>query len=304
MTVTKVKQFSATIGSGEAMVNRDQMESLRLQAAITDIQAMIYNSGASARSSTSMLVKMLNDAKQELIGVEARSHQHNEEERRKIQAEVAAVVYLVAQETALNELEREQYGAFISREFFTKTDFDDLEKFYTYSWDKLTDGGKAQMSQRVWEGVRRHEYEFTELPDSVKEKEAQRIHDMLSGISRIPPEMNRIPQTDRTDFVTAWHSGRKEAAYNILDRPSFAENVVVLSRPVLEKSGEDREWFDPQALTDGELGKVVKKPSPSDSLHRDSDNTLSGDLLANLDSGASKPTALPLPQAGINRSPR
>lgn len=286
------------------MTRNDQMESLKLQAAIADIENKLFNGGASFRSSTSMLVKMLNDAKNELNSVEESEKKHHDEEQRKAQAEVAAVVYLVSRETALNELEREQYGAFIARDFFTKADFNNLDEFYTHTWDRLTEGGKAEMSQRVWEGVRRDEYEFTDMPESVKQKEAQRIHDMLSGISRTPPEMNRIPQTDRTEFVAAWDSGRKEVAYKILDRPSFAENVAVSSRPVLEKSGENRECFDRQALTDGELGKVVKKPSPSDSPQRDSDNTLSGDLLANLDCGASKPTALPLPQGEINRSPK
>lgn len=39
-------------------------------------------------------------------------------------------------------------------------------------YHKLTDGGKAEMSTRVWNGVRRKKYEFIELPDIVKEKDS------------------------------------------------------------------------------------------------------------------------------------
>jgi hypothetical protein len=134
---------------------------------------------------------------------------------------------LVAQETALNQRERQQYGAFIQKEFFTKNDFTALEDFYASAWDRLTDGGKAQMSHRVWEGVRRDEYQFSELPDELKEKEAQSVRDKLSGLKQMPPEMSNIPATDRNDFTRAWDSGSKNEAYTVLDRPSFAENVAL-----------------------------------------------------------------------------
>ncbi len=207
------------------MTRNDQMESLKLQAAIADIENKLFNGGASFRSSTSTLVKLLNDAKHELNSVDANEKKHHDEEQRKAQAEVAAVAYLVARETALNEHEREQYGAFIARDFFTKTDFNELEKFYTHAWDRMTEGGKAEMSHRVWEGVRREEYQFNELPESVKQKEAQLLRDSLRGVDRPLGELEQIPAQDRTNFIQAWDAGNRQEAYNVLDRPWFAEHA-------------------------------------------------------------------------------
>jgi hypothetical protein len=207
------------------MTRNDQMESRKLQAAIADIENKLFNGGASERSSTSMLVKMLNDAKNELNSVEENVKKHHDEEQRKVQAEVAAVVYLVSRETALNELEREQYGAFIARDFFTKADFNNLDEFYTHTWDRLTEGGKAEMSQRVWEGVRRDEYEFTDMPESVKQKEAMLLRDSLGAGDRPLGKLEQIPEQDRVDFIQACDSGNRKEAYKVLDRPSFAEHV-------------------------------------------------------------------------------
>lgn len=204
------------------MTRTDQMESLRLQAAIASIENRLFNSGALERSSASMLAKMLNDAKHELNSVEASIKQHHDEGQRKAQAEVAAVVYLVARETALNEQERELYGEFIARDFFTKEDFDNLDKFYTHTWDRLSESGKSEMSQRVWGGVKRGEYEFVELPDVVKEKEAARLERILKMGPSQSSSVWWVPEADRIDFSKAREAGRREESYEVLNRPSFA----------------------------------------------------------------------------------
>ncbi len=251
-----------------------------------------------------MLVGILNEAKKQLTGLQMKEQSHNDEERRKADAQLVAVVHLVTQETALNQRERQQYGAFIQKEFFTKNDFTELENFYASAWDRLTAGGKAQMSHRVWEGVRRDEYQFSELPDEVKEKEAQSVRDMLSALKEMPPEMKRIPVTDRNDFTRAWDSGRKDEAYTVLDRSSFKENVAISTTPVLERNGEVQQTSSRRELADNEQVNEVEVQSPPRNSERNGGKAFSTDLLAGLDNSASKPTDLPTPIGIVERSPQ
>lgn len=153
-----------------------------------------------------------------------------DEEKRQLSERQLAIVCLTQRETALSQSEREQYGAFLASEYFTKNDFGGLAEFYTNTWDRLSEEGKAQMSYRVWEGVRRHEYQFSELPDPVKEKEAQRLYEALKLGSQKSPELNRIPAGDTDDFVKAWEGNRKQEAYQVLNRPVFAGNVAVTTK--------------------------------------------------------------------------
>ena len=282
----------------------DEIESWKLQARISDLEHQLSSSGASVRSSTSMLLEILNDAKRQLTGLQMKEQSHNEDERRKADAQLVAVVQLVAQETALNQRERQQYGAFIQKEFFTKNDFTALEDFYASAWDRLTDGGKAQMSHRVWEGVRRDEYQFSELPDELKEKEAQSVRDKLSGLKHMPPEMNNISATDRNDFTRAWDSGRKNEAYTVLDRPSFAENVALVSAPILERSGEVNQASCRRKIADIEQVTDVEAPQAPQTPERKSGKAISADLLAGLDNAVSKPTDLPSPTGDGGRGPK
>jgi hypothetical protein len=230
----------------------DEIESWKLQARISDIEHQLSSSGASAGSSTSMLVEILNDAKKQLTGLQIKEQSHHDDERRKADAQLVAVVQLVAQETALNQRERQQYGAFIQKEFFTKNDFTALEDFYASAWDRLTDGGKAQMSHRVWEGVRRDEYQFSELPEKIKEKEALQLYGMLSGAKQMPEELNNIPQADRDDFTRAWNSGRKNEAYAVLNRSSFKDNLAVTPREVNETRAVESTKLETKAITTSE----------------------------------------------------
>lgn len=191
------------------MSKNDEVGSWKLQTVISDIEHRLSNRGASVGSSASMLAAILDDAKKQLNNLDLKQKDHNEEERRKANAELATVVYLVAQETALSQRERQQYGAFIQKDFSTKNDFTALEDFYSNAWDRLTEDGKVEMSQRVWEGVRREEYTFNDLPETVKQKEARSIRDMFAGLRQLPPEMDNISQADRSDFIEAWDDGRK-----------------------------------------------------------------------------------------------
>lgn len=75
----------------------------------------------------------------------------SDEKKKRAEAETLGLVYLVQKEARLSAAEKQQYGSFLEKDFFTKNDFDDLDKFYGSAWDRLTDDGKAQMSHRVWE---------------------------------------------------------------------------------------------------------------------------------------------------------
>lgn len=89
--------------------------------------------------------------------------------------ETAAISYLVAKETKLNAQEKEEYAQFLSKEYFRKSDLKELEGFYTNSWDKLSEEGKEQMTQRVAEGIRRGEFTYDQMPDSMKKREVDRL---------------------------------------------------------------------------------------------------------------------------------
>src|SRR5690606_14217747 len=105
--------------------------------------------------SSELLSQFLDKAKiriEELTELEEESLSEERQHRQEIAVAIAAKAQ---QEAALSAAEREQYAAFLSLEFFTKEDFPALERFYGGAWDRLSDGGKAEMSHRVWEGVRR-----------------------------------------------------------------------------------------------------------------------------------------------------
>ncbi len=151
--------------------------------------------------------------------------------------EKSTVAFLLQQEVRLNAAEREQYGRFLAKDFFSKSDFGALNEFYGGAWDKLTEEGKTQMSHRLWEGIRRGEYEFSELPDNVKRREAELIYGLLTNPEKTPEGYQNIPPEDREEFVQQYEAGNLEAAYEILDREGFVENVSKSAeRPAIERS--------------------------------------------------------------------
>lgn len=140
-------------------------------------------------------------------------------------ANEAAIREAVAKETALNASEKEAYCGFLEKAFFTKQDFGALDKFYSESWDKLTDDGKAEISYRVWEGVRRGEYKFSELPEVVRKKESERLHEILSKDQREWGNLTSLPEKDRADFISAHQSGDQVRVDEVLNRDSFKNSV-------------------------------------------------------------------------------
>ena len=66
---------------------------------------------------------------------------------------------LAEQEKALTQEERKEYASLLKHEHFTKAEFGQMEHFYSHAFDKLSEGGKDQMSRRVWGGIRPSEPE-------------------------------------------------------------------------------------------------------------------------------------------------
>jgi hypothetical protein len=85
------------------------------------------------------------------------------------------------------------------------------------------------MSHRIWEGIRRDEYKFTELPKSVQEKEAKQAYRLLHDSPVKPEGINRIPEKDRDDFIRAYEAGHQEEAKKVLERDSFKKNMFLES---------------------------------------------------------------------------
>ncbi|SKB01887.1 hypothetical protein SAMN02745166_03495 [Prosthecobacter debontii] len=240
------------------MLENDEQEFWRLQTAISQVEALIANGAIASNSMLNKLLSIADDSKKRIAQLEQSDELRPADEKKQRTVELALVKYLVEKETALNAAERGQYESFLSREFFTKDDFSSLESFYANTWDKLTETGKAQMSHRVWEGVRRDEYDFSELPETVREKEAQRVRDMFSALKDMPPEMRNIPAADRDDFIKAWDSGRKREAYSVLDRTSFKDNVAVTPREVTEAHAVESSKLDTKAITKSEDKPIEK----------------------------------------------
>lgn len=204
----------------------DKAEAARLREVVRQLESLLAPGGAQGGVAGSMLLhQMLESDRQRLLHLEELEAAALVDEREKSVRELALSV-AAQRETALTAAERAQYTEFLGKEAFTKADFGKLEDFYRSAWDRLSEDGKAEMSQRIWEGVRRDEYEFSELPDIVKQKEAQYLYNQLRDGAERNPGLLRIPETDRADFLREWDTGNRSKTYEVLDRPSFSENVA------------------------------------------------------------------------------
>lgn len=146
------------------------------------------------------------------------------ERKEKEQYQSVTVAYAVLREHNLTAAEKESFGSFLHKEFFTRADFGDLNQFYGSAWDRLCEEGKAEMSYRVWEGIRRGEYSFTDLPENTRKKEAERLYEQLSA-KELPENLSKIPQEDRDNFMAAMKAGRHKEAHEILNGEEFADHV-------------------------------------------------------------------------------
>ncbi len=152
-------------------IARDESERSNLQRAISDIETAVAVSNPGTRR---ILENTLENAKKRIMTLDKRIDEAKVEHAAEVQAQVAAAAALAAKETKLNAGERETYRGFLEKSYFTKKDFGKLDEFYTHSYDKLSEGGKEEMSKRIHEGIRRGEFREADLPETVLEKDNTR----------------------------------------------------------------------------------------------------------------------------------
>jgi hypothetical protein len=201
------------------------------------------------------------------------------------QQERAAVAHMVEREHRLNAAEKEQYGRFLEQDYFTKANFDELDRFYAHSWDKLSDEGKAEMSHRVWEGIRRDEYEFDELPENVRKKESERLYQQFDGQTKADDSLKNIPEQDKQDFINEYKAGNDKGISKVLKREVFAENVS--SRTDSAKEAES---------VAKENKPERQEPKKDNEVNKEQNVELEGVTFA--EAKSMPPTQLPQPAAG------
>lgn len=214
----------------------DRMEQASLQRVVADAERSLASMPPgtrpffngfllNAKARLGVLDKKILDAERENL-----EHARNE----------AAVAALAQQESRLTRDEKEEYSGFLAKRFFSRQDFAQLERFYRETWDRLSERGKDEMSQRIWEGIRHDQYKFSDLPQAVQEKEADRAYAVLKRREAQAGAPNRIPTVDRDDFIRAYENGRRKDASVILDRPSFRESMLLGtdSAPIRNSSAE------------------------------------------------------------------
>ncbi len=264
----------------------DEIERDSLQKAISEVERSLLAAGTGARAP---LVNFLANAKGRVAFLEKRIKESGAEREARAQ-EHATLVALAQKETALNVEEKETYGGFLEKGFFTKRDFPALEKFYAETWERLSEGGKDEMSHRVWEGIRREEFKFSELPAFVQQKEAKHLYGRLTGSTKNLGDASAIPEKDRQDFVRAYEDGNKAESYRVLERESFRKNVALgSSRAIGHMEAQLGKETAGQAIV-----QIKTNVTPRDVPEK---TTGPGDSLASLDLSSVDLNSLKVPEA-------
>lgn len=237
----------------------DEAEYKRLQDTVARIDRLIAGSTASS-ATTSALVAVSEHARARMEALEDKARVQEEERQQRESSNLAAS--MAAKEEGLNKQEREQYRQFLEKDHFTKGDFAALEGFYTSAWERLSEDGKDQMSQRVWGGVKRGEYQFTELPEVVKEKEADRLEEILKAGPSRPSSVWEVPEADRADFMKARDQDRKQESFEVLNRPSFAAALGDAKEREVASKTVDLANAEEQAITVSETRSVPHASKP------------------------------------------
>lgn len=199
----------------------DEIERDNLQNAIAEVERTLASAGT---QKPMPLANFVENAKGRIAALD-RKIKESQAERESRAREQVAITHLAQKEAALSAAEKETYSGFLGKEFFTKNDFASLETFYAQTWDRLSEGGKDEMSHRVWEGIRREEFTFSELPEIVREKEAKRAYKVLSERTVGAGSTKAISEKDRLDFLRSYEAGEHDEAEKILDRESFKKTM-------------------------------------------------------------------------------
>jgi hypothetical protein len=149
--------------------NNSEVEASRFARSVEEIEKLIRSGGD---ISGYPLAAALESKQARLDAIRAEDEHVTTEKKEKDQKDRSAIAQMVEREAKLNKEEKEKYANFLSKDYFTRSDLKELDRFYADggAYDRLSDEGKAQMSHRVEEGIRRGEISREELPDNIKRK--------------------------------------------------------------------------------------------------------------------------------------
>lgn len=210
-----------TVSDNESKLNEMERDNLQ-----NSIAAVERRTAGSAPGERSFFEPLLLNMRGRLATLEKKIKEAQVEKESHAR-DVVAVAQLAQKETALSTSEKESFSGFLKEAYFTTKDFDRLEKFYSHTWDRLSEEGKDEMSKRVWEGIRHDEYKFTDLPRVVQEKEAERAYQVLKKREAGIGAVSRISEVDRDDLIRAYEGGNRDKTCDVLDRKSFRDNMFV-----------------------------------------------------------------------------
>ncbi len=208
------------MAASEYEIIRDQQERDNLQRSIASAETALPVSAPSTRR---ILENLIEGARGRIATLDTKIKDEHEAQVR----EQAAIALMAQKEAALTAREQAEYSGFLKEDFFTKRDFGRLEHFYVDAWDRLSEEGKDEMSHRFWEGIRHGEYKFSDAPKAVREKEEDLMYTELSNPSKKHESIERIPGSDRADFIRAYRSGNRDEAAKVLNRESFQKNAAL-----------------------------------------------------------------------------
>ncbi len=260
----------------------DDVEYARLAAQVFEVEKLM-NSGVPGGADL-LLRSFLNGAKSRMEEIRHEERRAETSLKDRKDNETAGAVQLSEMERRLTAAEKQQYSGFLKLDWFTKADFEELEEFYAESWDRLSEGGKNQMSVRVWGGIRRHEYTFEELPQKLREKESERIYLQLTGAIKPNSGLQNVAAQVRAEFVREYEASNETATSKILGGDGFA-------------------GYSPETRTEASLNEAsVAKPSGpveginSQGPHVKNQQETSLEGLTLDDSGSVPPTGLAVPR--------
>lgn len=195
----------------------------RLAALIVEIERMLKS--GEFEGNNLQLNAALHSAAMRMDGIrdEQIAEERKEKSERERRQDAAVATQLAEMEHRLSAEEQREYAGFLKMECFTRAEFDSLEEFYTKSWDRLSERGKTEMSTRIWEGVRRNEFEFDELPKPVLERETDRTYLQLTGKAKKCQNLPEFSQQAQQEIVQAYEAGDKASAARFISRGTIRE---------------------------------------------------------------------------------
>ena len=268
------------MADSETETKQQEMERDSLRGVISQMQGALMFATAEARPA---LATALRNATSRLGVVEKKLKDLEVARETEAKEAVTRAVLLAEKETRLDAHERETFAGFLKDNFFTKADFGRLENFYAKSWDRLSEHGKDEMSHRIWEGVRKGEYKFEELPPAVREKEATQVYKRLTESAIGAGDSSAIPEKDRNDFIRAYEAGKRDDAEKVLERESFKKNLFRGSESKAVKSVQVESGRDAEGKAMGEQIAMGTAPAGSTQPGRSAGKAKESVLDLNLD---------------------